>query len=373
MHAAMPRTSRLVAAILAASVALTVPGCQSPRSADAVDSWPARLDDATLWAMVRSFSEPAGEFTPTGGYQSDNLVSNERSLQRVMPSLLGARRSGAYIGVGPEQNFTYIAALEPSIAFVIDIRRENQLLHLMYKALAEMSTDRADFLARLFARPRPAGLDQDATVQAIFAAFEAVTWSATLAQSTLEDMLERLTTTHRFLLSRDERAGVTALYARFVRGGPSMRWDSGGAWIPSYAELMADADDEGVPRSYLASESAFQTFRRYQLRNRIVPLVGDFGGTRTLAAVARYLSTHETVVAVFYTSNVEPYLRGDAEAQFVRNVAAFPRGPGSIFVRTVFRHAGFTGGRPDYRTSTLIEPMQDFVDRLASSGAGRGR
>jgi hypothetical protein len=348
------------------SAALTVLACQSSRSADAADGWPAHLDDETLWAMVRGFSEPAGEFTPTGGYQSDNLVSNERSLQRVMPSLRGARRSGAYIGVGPEQNFTYIASLEPTIAFVIDIRRENQLLHLMYKALAEMSTDRADFLSRLFARPRPAGLDPDATVQALFAAFEAATWSATLAQSTLEDVLERLTATHRFLLSRDERAGVAALYARFVRGGPTMRWDSGGTWIPSYAELMADADDEGVPRSYLASESAFQTFRRYQLRNRIVPLVGDFGGTRTLAAVARYLSTHETVVAVFYTSNVEPYLRGDAEAQFVRNVAALPRGPGSIFVRTVFRHAGFTAGRPDYHTSTLIEPMQDFVDRWAN-------
>ena len=358
-----------VAAIVATSVvALTVLGCQSHRSLEgAAEDWPAHLDDAAFWAMVRGFSEPGATFTPVGGYRSDNLVSNERSLQHVIPSLLGVRRFGAYIGVGPEQNFTYISSLEPTIAFVIDIRRENQLLHLMYKALAEASTDRADFLSRLFARPRPAGLEPDATSQALFAAFEAAPWSATLAQTTLEALLERVTTTHGFLLSRDERAGIAALYARFGEGGPTMRWDStGGTWIPSYAELMADTDDRGIQRSYLASEAEFQTFRRYQLRNRIVPLVGDFGGTVTLPAVGRYLSTNDMSVAVFYTSNVEPYLRGDAKAQFVRSVAALPWGPGSILVRTFFHQIGYTAGRPDYRTSTLAEPMGDFVARWAN-------
>jgi hypothetical protein len=106
------------------------------------DAWPAQLDGRAFWAMVQKFSEPAARFTPKGGYRPDNLISNERSLQEVMPTLLQARRSGAYLGVGPEQNFSYIVALEPSIAFVIDIRRENFLLHLLYKALAEESADR---------------------------------------------------------------------------------------------------------------------------------------------------------------------------------------------------------------------------------------
>jgi hypothetical protein len=275
--------------------------------------------------------------------------------------LLGVRRAGAYIGVGPEQNFTYITSLEPTVAFVIDIRRENQLLHLTYKALAEASTDRADFLSRLFARPRPAGLEPDVGVEALFEAFEAVPHSATLARTTLETVLARWSA-HGFLLSQRDRTAVAALYARFGEEGPRIRWDpTGGTWIPSYAELMADIDDSGVRRSYLASEAAFQTFRRYQLRNRIVPLVGDFGGTVTLAAVGRYLSTHDMVVAVFYTSNVEGYLGGDARAQFIRNVAALPQGPGSTFVRTLFRHAGFTAGREDYRTSTVVEPMLDLA------------
>ena len=66
-----------------------------------------------------------------------------------------ARPASAYVGVGPDQNFTYIAALKPRIAFIVDIRRQNMLLHLMYKALIEMSPTREEFLSRLFSRPMP--------------------------------------------------------------------------------------------------------------------------------------------------------------------------------------------------------------------------
>src|SRR6478735_4636388 len=83
-------------------------------------------------------------------FVTDNIVSNEIALQDVLPELERTHR-GAYIGVGPEQNLTYITALEPSIAFVVDLQRGNMLLHLMYKALIELSADRADFLSRLFA------------------------------------------------------------------------------------------------------------------------------------------------------------------------------------------------------------------------------
>ena len=60
--------------------------------------------------------------------------------------------ASAYVGVGPDQNFTYIAALKPRIAFIVDIRRQNMLLHLMYKALIELSPTREEFLSRLFSR-----------------------------------------------------------------------------------------------------------------------------------------------------------------------------------------------------------------------------
>ena len=71
-------------------------------------------------------------------------------------------------GVGPDQNFTYIAALRPKVAFIVDIRRQNMLLHLMYKALFELSVDRTDFLAKLFGRPAPAEAGQDSDAASLF-------------------------------------------------------------------------------------------------------------------------------------------------------------------------------------------------------------
>src|SRR3954451_3361013 len=84
----------------------------------------------SLAALVEQLSEEGGEF------DTDNLISNERSYLEVMPALKAAGVSGgAYIGVGPDQNFSYIAQLRPSIAFIIDIRRDNLLLHLLFKSL----------------------------------------------------------------------------------------------------------------------------------------------------------------------------------------------------------------------------------------------
>jgi hypothetical protein len=111
---------------------------------------PARLSNAEFWGLVEAFSEPSGYF------QSDNLVSNEHTFQHVVPALEKLARPGSvYLGVAPDQNFTYLLALKPQLAFIVDIRRGNLQTQLMYKALIELSLDRADFVGRLFARPRP--------------------------------------------------------------------------------------------------------------------------------------------------------------------------------------------------------------------------
>src|SRR5207237_6289725 len=122
--------------------------------------------DAEFWKLVTEFSEPGGYF------RSDNFVSNETTYQWVIPELLKTTKpGGVYLGVGPDQNFTYIVALKPKIAFIFDIRRQNMLTHLMYKTIIEQSSDRADFVSRLFSRPRPVGLDTASTPETIFAAF----------------------------------------------------------------------------------------------------------------------------------------------------------------------------------------------------------
>src|SRR5437762_1396990 len=127
------------------------------------EEMPARLSDQAFWKIVTDFSEPGGRFI------SDNFVSNELATQHVLAELTRGRKAGgAYVGVGPEQNFTYITALRPKIAFIIDIRRQNMIEHLMYKALIELSTDRADFLSRLFSRARPADVGMVFRVVTLF-------------------------------------------------------------------------------------------------------------------------------------------------------------------------------------------------------------
>ena len=102
---------------------------------------------------MTDFSEPNGFF------RSDNFLSNEVEYQWVIPTLTSTLGTGGvYLGVGPEQNFTYIVALRPKLAFIVDIRRGNLHEHLLYKAFIEMSADRAEFLSRLFARKQPADL-----------------------------------------------------------------------------------------------------------------------------------------------------------------------------------------------------------------------
>ena len=149
-----------VLAVAWSFVAHTACGSDSRRG-----TLPTRLTDQQFWGLSTSFSEPAGAFA-----HSDNLVSNELHVVHAIRML--DPMGGVYIGVGPEQNFSYIARLRPAMAFVIDIRQENRSLHLMYKALFELSADRADFVSRLFSRERPAGLGPKTSVRELFTKYE---------------------------------------------------------------------------------------------------------------------------------------------------------------------------------------------------------
>ena len=68
---------------------------------------PRRLSDRAFSETMSTLSEPALPFHPSGGYQSDNWVSNERSTQQALPQL-HPHPGGAYIGVGPD----YISNVE---------------------------------------------------------------------------------------------------------------------------------------------------------------------------------------------------------------------------------------------------------------------
>src|SRR5262249_22379833 len=111
-----------------------------------------KISAAEFARMVRDFSEDGGYF------RSDNFTSNETSYLHVVSKLRQlAPAGGAYVGVGPEQNFTYIAKIRPRVAFIVDIRRQAIIQHLMFKAIFQVSTSRAQYLSLLLSRPIPRG------------------------------------------------------------------------------------------------------------------------------------------------------------------------------------------------------------------------
>jgi hypothetical protein len=299
---------------------------------------PDRLSDQEFWKISTDASEPDGSF------RSENLLSNELGMQWVIPQLLSTTKQGrAYMGVGPEQNFTYIAALKPSIAFIIDIRRGNLDLQLMYKALFELSADRADFYSRLFSKKRPDGLTATSKALDIITSFERVPTSEALYKDNIKAIEDLLTKKHGFALSAKDLEDLEWVYGQFYYYGPSIDYNSpgggfgggGGNNSPTYADLAAATDSRGVERNFLATEDRYNVLKDLEARNLIVPVVGNFGGPKAIRAVGEYLKSKDLVVSAFYLSNVEQYLSQDGLwNNFCRSVATLPLDETSTFIRT---------------------------------------
>jgi hypothetical protein len=247
-----------------------------------------------------------------------------------------AGSGGVYLGVGPEQNFTYIAALRPKLAVIFDIRRGNLDLQLMYKALFELATDRAEFLAMLFGRSRLVGVGAGSSAEDLFRALELTEPDADVFRHVEGAIQDRLLKFHALPLRAPDVAAVRTVYQTFYYSGVAIRPS------PTYEELMTMTDGTGVNRSYLATEDGFAFLKDLQTRNLVLPVVGDFAGPKAIRSIGGYLRSQGATVSAFYLSNVEDYLYGRWDV-FCRNVAALPLDTGSTFIRTANR-GGFGRG-----------------------------
>lgn len=335
----------LVAIALVAAIA----GAVAWNTSAAAETLPSRLTDSEFWQLINDVSERNGSF------RSDNLLSNELWMQAVIPELTRTSRTGrVYMGVGPEQNFTYIAALKPKMAFIVDVRHGNLDLHLMYKALFELSADRIEFVSRLFSRARPHGVDKKSSVDEIFTALAPLEPDEALYRANFEAAIDHLASTRRLALAPEDLTGIEYVYHAFFEFGPMIQYSSttrylssggfGGRNQPTYTDLMIATDASGVQRSYLSSEDRFAFLKDLHSRNMLVPVVGNFGGPRSIRRIGEYLKGKNVKVSAFYLSNVEQYLRQDGLwTAFCGNVATLPLDDSSKFIRSV------RGGRSSAR------------------------
>jgi hypothetical protein len=344
--------TRLAALVLAVGLVASL----SARTA----GLPEKLSDADFWKLSSESSEPDAYFRIT-----DNYTSNEREIGQVFTMLREAGvKGGVYLGVGPEQNFTYIAAIRPSMAFILDIRRQAAMQHLMFKAIFEFSSDRADFISLLFSKPRPAGLQVASPIQQIWEAFLAVPTDQAMAAKTQDRIVKHLTETKKFTLTPDELAKLQSVFGAFTAFGPSISTRGSGPSGSSFADLTGwTYDGNGTPQSFLSTDEHFKTVKTLHDKNLIVPVTGDFGGTKALRAIGAYLKKEGGSVSGFYVSNVEQYLFGDGKnTAFYDNVATLPISEMSVFIRPYSLRRG--GGGP---TQSLC-PIGGF---LSAVGAGR--
>lgn len=352
------------------------PATAAAPAAAAKASLPERLSDDDFWKLSTQFSEPNGSF------RSDNLLSNEVWLQYVIPDLLNVAKTGrVYMGVGPEQNFTYITALKPAMAVIVDIRRGNLHLHLMYKALFEMSADRADFLSRLFARRRPDGLSASTKVSELFSAYMNAPYDEEYGKQTFNAVIDSLKTKHHFAISQEDTDGILYVYQYFEQYGPELTyWMSGGFGggrggfrnSPTYADLMVSTDEAGTLRSYLATDENYQFMKQLEARNMLLPVVGNFAGPKAIRAVGAWLKEHNALVSAFYLSNVEQYLNMDGIwNDFCANAATLPIDETSQFIRSYRGGGGGYGyGGPSLQQG--IFPMTEQLKQCASAAAVPG-
>jgi hypothetical protein len=309
-----------------------------------------------------------------GYFRSDNLLSNETSFQYIIPDMLRTAKQGrVYLGVGPEQNFTYIAALKPAMAFIIDIRHGNLDVHLLYKALFELSKDRAEFVSKLFSRKRPGGLTVKSTADEIFDAYLTAEGSKELYEENFNAVTEVLVKKHGFPLGAGDLEGIRWALSNYYRFGPAISYNSslsvnippsivgaiggnrGGNNGVTYATLMLAEDGSGQNRSYLANEENFAFLKDLQARNLIIPVVGDFGGDKAIRAVGRYLKSVDGMVSAFYLSNVEQFLVQDGKWDtFCSSVMTLPLDETSFFIRSGRGRNGFGGGVQNSSANSML-------------------
>ena len=369
-------TKTAVSAFLLALVPLAAPreharDVFAPLAAQSV-AQPASLSDSAFAALVARVSEPGGYF------DSDNLISNESSYLHVLGTMrrLGVA-GGTYVGVGPDQNFSYIAQIRPKIAFIIDIRRDNLLQHLLFKSLFEMARNRAEYLALLTGRAVPNDIAKW-NRRSIADVVEFVEKSSPDPDQfeTTRAMVRAKVKKYGVPVTPAEMETIGRIHQAFFDSGLELRFTSLGRaprpYYPTLKTLLLEKDLSGKQQTYLASEDDFQFLKMLESRNLVIPVVGNLAGNHALREIGKVTAERGDKLSALYVSNVEFYLMREATFDaYAATVRALPHDTRSVIIRSYFG-GGFYGPHPQsvpgYFSTQLLQTVDTFVSESARGG-----
>jgi hypothetical protein len=352
-----PAHISLVRTLISLSLAALLVGPSTARAQVAIGR-----ADTTFAGLVARLSEPGGFF------DSDNLISNETSYLHVITRLEDAGvRGGAYIGVGPDQNYSYLAAIRPVVAYMMDIRRDNALQHLLFKALFVRSRTRVEFLSRWLGRRVPASIEawRERPITEILAWIDSTALDSASAAAERRQTLRAVESFGVPLDARD-RETILRFHATFMNEGLALRFTSfnrfSGAGYPTLRRLILERDLDGAMRSYLVKEGDWQFVRAMHVNNRIIPVVGDLAGPTALAAIGRDVRERSLLVTALYTSNAEMYVwRDGGFPAFATTVTKLPLASNGVIIRSFFDRSG-SGHRLGVRGHVSVQLLQRFSD-----------
>ena len=311
--------------------------------------------------LMSSLSETEGYF------DTDNLVSNERAYLKILPELRRQNVSGgAYVGVGPDQNYSYIASLKPRIAVIVDIRRKNALQHLYFKALFKLSSNRSQYLERLFGRrvQPPVGDPKGEGISRLLRAIDASSPDKSFANEKLAEAIREVSS-WGCELSAGDLESIRDIAGAFIANGPDLKFSSyyrpPRSYYPSYRQLLEETDADGEQANFLASEESFLLIRKMQSENRIIPVVGDLAGDHALLQTGEELRRRGIKVTCLYVSNVEYYLfGGQSWSAYVRNIGKLPLDSNAFLIRSYAQYRR-PAATPGYYMGTIVQPVGQFL------------
>lgn len=350
-------------------------GFPVPRSEFAIEAQSSRINIAQLSQKI---SEPGGYFG------SDNLVSNELSYQHIIPKLneMGLT-GGVYLGVGPDQSFTYIAAIKPSKVFMIDIRRDCLLHHLLFKALFHMSRNRAEYLSLMFGKPVPAHLKDwnKRSLKELIEYIDRTPSDAKLYEKYRADIKQQIIKFGFNLSDRDHEV-IQRIYQAFYQSGMEVRYVirdrpmPSNRYFPSYRSILLETDLNNQQRNYLAVEESYQFLKKMQEQNLIIPVTGDLSGDHAIKAIGKYLQETGEKVSAFYVSNVEFYLwrQSGSFERFVQNLKSLPITNKSVIIRSYFNYAYYAYQHPltveNHFSVQLMQTIDSVIKDMEPSSGG---
>jgi hypothetical protein len=330
----------------------------------------ASRDHKSFAALSARLSEPGGYF------DSDNLISNETSYLHVMGKLREIGVSGGvYIGVGPDQSFSYIAKIRPRVAIMIDIRRDNLLQHLLFKSLFGRARNRIDYLCEFFGKPFPKTKGWESrSIKELIDYIDSTASDQKLFDKSLKDVRQDVQK-YGIPLSQSDLESIGKVQRAFYSAGLDIRYSSyhrpPRSIYPPYRDLLLETDLAGNQQNYFNSEDDFQFLKKLEDQDMVIPVVGDLSGPQAVKAIGQYIAEIKERVSAYYVSNVEFYLqRQGTFDKFVENLKSLPIDSRSVIIRSYFNYyaPAHPQAEPNHFSTQLMERIDDLIKQCAGGG-----